>query len=63
MIKKTISRRSEKDGIDKPSSENRYRKATKTVVEQYSQGKETTVYSKYFEHKKTKNCKKPTGGL
>lgn len=52
MIKKTINRRLQKDVIEKPSIENRYRQATKTVVEQYSQNKEATVYSKYYEHKK-----------
>ena len=67
MIKKTIKRRNENTSTNVPSQEKRYQQATRSVVKNYKQDKETAVYTKYYTYKKKGPISKKTdanpGGL
>ena len=52
MIKKSINRRGEPTSNKQSSPDNRYQKATHSVAKTYKQKSDSTVYAKYYTHKK-----------
>ena len=52
MIKKKSIRRREDTTRNPLSPDTRYQQATRSVLENYKQDRESTVYSKYYEYKK-----------
>ncbi len=54
MIRKSIKRRQEGSVAKSHDSDSRYKQATRSVVENYKQDKESTVYTQFYAHKKKK---------
>lgn len=58
MIKKSIKRRQEGSTSKNHDPDSRYKQATRSVVENYKQDKDSTVYTQYYTNKKKRKLQK-----